>query len=577
MFAVFLLALLAGRYGYLQLYRGKEYGAKVRAESSAQIVAHAPRGHITDCAGRDLAVSLMMKSLFIDPNHVVDAADVARKLSPLIGVSEAEILRDIAQGGGFVWVKHFLPTNEVAAVHQLIRDEGYNCLGFNDELKRSYPNDRLAANVLGFVGVDDVGLEGIEQAYDSFLKGTQQAVTVTMDNARGYPILDSLLWRKQYSGDQCKTVQLTLDTTAQYIVEEELDTAFAATKPQSITAIAMNPTTGEVLAMATRPSYDPNDFAASSQESWRNRGVGVVYEPGSTFKSITAAAALQEQLVSPDLVFFDAGFINVSDRRIQNWNGESNGYVTFADIVKKSLNTCFAQIGLSLGASHLVQYAKLYGFGVYTGIELPGEEQGILYAPDEMRDSDIATMAIGQGIAVTPLQVVNAMSAIANGGQLMRPYIVKSIVNVDGSLHSVTQPLIVHRTIDADTNATLVSLLEQVVADGGGRLAQVTGYRVAGKTGTAEKPKQGGLGYMDGHYIASFCGFAPVENPRITLLVMIDDPTGGAYYGGQIAAPVAGRIFARLLRYYKVPPSTGENVPQPQIEAMLNDKVNKQP
>ena len=308
--------------------------------------------------------------------------------------------------------------------------------------------------------------------------------------------------------------------------------------------------------MASRPSYNPNSFADYSPEVWKNRAVSFIYEPGSTFKSVVAAAALQEKVVSPNQVFVDPGYVMVSGRRIQNWSGTSFGTVTFTDVVKQSLNTGFAQVGLRLGAQKLTDYAKLFGFGTPTGIELPGEEGGLLFNPDDMRDSDVATMAIGQSIAVTPLQLVTAMSAIANDGVLLKPHIVKSITNADGSVYEEKGTTEVRRTIESATDKTLVGLLEQVVASGGGKKAAVKGYRIAGKTGTAQKIRPDGSGYMEGHYIASFCGFAPVEDPQITVLVMIDDPGTGNYYGGQIAAPVASRIFTQLFRYLHIEPSS---------------------
>lgn len=549
-----ILVCLAGRYAWIQLVQGDKLAAWVRSETGEQREIHSPRGAILDRNGRELAVSLMTKSLFVDPNSVQDANDVAARLAPLIQVPESEILADIAQGGGFVWVKHYLLSDEVAAVRDLIHDADYNCLGFRDEAKRFYPNDMLAANVLGFVGTDDIGLDGIEQAYDKLIKGSRTESFIQTD-MRDNPIFNSIFSRQRYEGDRCKTIELTLDATAQFIVEQALDEAMAANRPKSITAIVMNPKTGEIMAMASRPSYNPNQFDDYKPETWKNKAVSFIYEPGSTFKAVVAAAALQERAVTPNQVFVDPGTVMVSGRTIQNWNGESFGTVTFTDVVKYSLNTGFAQVGLQLGAEQLTKYAKLFGFGEPTGIELPAEEAGILFKPDEMRDSDIATMAIGQSIAVTPLQLVTAMSAIANDGVLMKPHIVKSICNADGSVYEETKPEVVRRTIESATDKTLVGLLEQVVASGGGQKAGVRGYRIAGKTGTAQKIRENGAGYMDGRYIASFCGFAPVEDPQIVVYVMIDDPSG-IYYGGQIAAPIASEIFSQLFRYLQIEPSS---------------------
>ena len=549
--------LLIFRYGWLQLVQGNSLGERMKAQVGQDYAIQSPRGAILDRNGRELAVSTMTKSLYIDPSHVENPQEVAANLAPLIGKSEQDILDDIAVGGGFVWVKRRMEQAEYEAVRQLIREKNYiSCLNFRDEAKRYYPNDVLAANVIGFVGTDDKGLDGVEQALDKMLKGEVKETYLTTDR-QDRPILDSIFSsRRRYAGDACKTIELTIDSSIQFIVEQELDRAIAENNPKAVTCVVMDPKTGEVLAMASRPSYNPNRFWDYNPEIWKNRAVSFIYEPGSTFKSVVAGAALQEKVVTPNQVFVDPGYVMVSGRRIQNWNGESFGTVTFTDVVKQSLNTGFAQVGLRLGADRLMSYAKKFGFGEPTGIDLPGEESGILFNPEDMRESDMATSAIGQSIAVTPLQLVTAMSAIANDGVLLKPHIVKSIRNADGSMYEERGKKEVRRVIDSATDKTLMGLLEQVVASGGGSKAAVRGYRIAGKTGTAQKIREDGSGYMDGRYIASFCGFAPVEDPKLTVLVMIDDPGTGNFYGGQIAAPVAGRIFAQLMRYMHIEPSS---------------------
>lgn len=570
------IALLTGilvivfRYGWLQLVQGSELSERMRNQVGQDYLVQSPRGAIIDRNGRELAVSTMTKSLFVDPSHVDKPEELAKNLAPLVRKSEEEILEDIAVGGGFVWVKRRLEQSEYEAIRTMIREKDYSlCLGFRDEAKRYYPNDVLAANLLGFVGTDDKGLDGIEQALDKYIKGEVTESFLYTDRQEN-PILDSIFARHSYQGDRCKTIQLTIDSAIQFIVEQELDRAMAENSPISITCIVMNPTSGEILAMANRPSYNPNRFWDYDPEIWKNRAVSFIYEPGSTFKSITAGAALQEGLVAPNQIFVDPGYIMVSDRRIQNWNGASFGTVTFADVVKQSLNTGFALVGLELGAERLVHYAKLYGFGELTGIELPGEEFGILYKPEDMVDSDIATMAIGQSIAVTPIQLITAISAIANDGILLKPHIVKMIKNANGTTYSETSIEEVRRTIDESSNKTLTGLLEQVVSSGGGKKANVRGYRVAGKTGTAQKINDYGTGYSEGKYIASFCGFGPVDNPKISMLVMIDEPLG-IFYGGQIAAPVAGRIFSQVFRYMRIEP--GESPLGDDVE--LSDDVGE--
>ena len=554
------LVILVFRYAYLQIVQGDALAQRMRDQSGYEFRIQSLRGAILDRSGKELAVSSMTKSLFVDPNHVYDThtpEEIASDIAPLIGLTEQDILDDIARGGGFVWVKRRLEHTEYEAVRAVIREKGYSdCLGFQNEAKRYYPNDALAANVIGFVGTDDEGLDGVEQALDPLLKGEVREERLTVDGQRR-PILDSIFaGRRVYGSDYCKTVSLTIDSTIQFMVEQELDRAMAENNPDSITAIVMDPKTGETLAMASRPSYNPNRFWEYPQENWKNRAVSFIYEPGSTFKAVIAGAALQESIVTPNQVFFDPGYVMVSGRRIQNWSNESYGAVTFTDIVKKSLNTGFAQVGLSLGAEKMMHYTRVFGFGERTGIDLPGEEEGILFNADDMRDSDIATTAIGQSIAVTPLQLVTAMAAIANGGTLMHPYIVREIRNPDGSIYEERAPREIRRVLEPTVDRTLIGLLEQVVASGGGKKAGVKGYRIAGKTGTAQKIRRETAGYLEGRYIASFCGFAPVEDPIFTVLVMIDDPRGGDFYGGQIAAPVASRIFTQLLRYAHVEPSS---------------------
>ena len=554
------LVILVFRYAYLQIVQGDALAQRMRDQSGYEFRIQSLRGAILDRGGKELAVSSMTKSLFVDPNHVYDThnpEEIASDIAPLIGLTEQDILDDIARGGGFVWVKRRLEHTEYEAVRAVIREKDYSdCLGFQNEAKRYYPNDALAANVIGFVGTDDEGLDGVEQALDPLLKGEVREERLTVDGQRR-PILDSIFaGRRVYGSDYCKTVSLTIDSTIQFMVEQELDRAMAENNPDSITAIVMDPKTGEILAMASRPSYNPNRFWEYPQENWKNRAVAFIYEPGSTFKAVIAGAALQEAIVTPNQVFFDPGYVMVSGRRIQNWSNESYGAVTFTDIVKKSLNTGFAQVGLSLGAEKMMHYTRVFGFGERTGIDLPGEEEGILFSADDMRDSDIATTAIGQSIAVTPLQLVTAMAAIANGGTLMHPYIVREIRNPDGSVYEERTPREIRRVLEPTVDRTLIGLLEQVVASGGGMKAGVKGYRIAGKTGTAQKIRRETAGYLEGRYIASFCGFAPVEDPIFTVLVMIDDPRGGDFYGGQIAAPVASRIFTQLLRYAHVEPSS---------------------
>ncbi|MBQ6976908.1 MAG: hypothetical protein IJQ16_10225 [Selenomonadaceae bacterium] len=355
------ILVITFRYGWLQLVQGSELAERMRYQVGQDYLVQSPRGAILDRNGRELAVSTMTKSLFVDPNHVENPQQLAEDLAPLVGKSVDEILDYINIGGGFVWVKRRMEQSEYEAIRAMIREKGYaTCLGFRDEAKRYYPNDVLAANVLGFVGVDDKGLEGIEQALDKYIKG-EVTESFLYTDGRDNPILESIFARHGYQGDRCKTIQLTIDSAIQFIVEQELDRAMAENNPLAVTCIVMDPKTGEILAMANRPSYNPNKFLDYSDTVWKNRAVSSIYEPGSTFKVITAGD-LQEGIVSPNQTFVDPGFVMVSGKRIQNWNGASFGTVTFADVVKQSLNTGFALLGLDLGAERLMKYTKLFGF-----------------------------------------------------------------------------------------------------------------------------------------------------------------------------------------------------------------------
>lgn len=566
---VIFFLVVCGRYAWVQIVEHKDMTERLESQVKDSSVLHVPRGTIYDSEMKELAISTMVDSLYVDPNNVEDPEAVATDLAPIIGLSKQQILDKIAQGGGFIWLRRQMEPEMSNAVRALMKEkpEYKRCLNFRQESKRYYPNDMLAANVIGFVGTDDKGLDGIEQQFDSMIKGENKETSIFTD-ALARPILDSVFLVSSPADANCKNIQLTINSQYQFIVEKALDKALFEHNAQSVTAVVMNPKNGDILAMATRPSYDPNHFADYEPDYWKNKAVSDIYEPGSTFKSVVAAAGFQEKIVSPSDIFVDPGKIEVSGRVIQNWNEGSFGTVTFLDVVKSSINTGFAELGLKLGADRLMGYARKFGFGQITGIELPGEEPGILFDPKNMVASDVATSAIGQSIAVTPLQMVTAMSAIANDGVLLKPHIVKAIYNADGTVYQQMEKEEVRRVIDSDTDKTLKSVLEQVVSTGGGSKASIEGYNIAGKTGTAQKIDMVNGGYMPNHYIASFCGFGPVEDPQFTVLIIINDPGGGEYYGGQIAAPIAHDIFIQLFRYANIKPIDGN-------KALLDDLGKK--
>ncbi len=549
-FLLLMIFVVIGRIGWIQFVDGKKMASKTATQLRENKALYSPRGTIYDRHGRELAISNMTKSLYANPSEIKDVDQIAEKLAIALEMNPQDIKSKLTSGGQFVWIKRMLEPAVSSKIIAMIKQDDVKGLGFLEESKRYYPNDTLAAQVLGFVGMDDVGLDGLEMTLDKIIKGNLFNQLIDTDS-HGIPIFRSIFTFSP--SKQGKNVYLTLDSGIQFIVEQSLDKAIASTGSKGATVIVMNPHTGEILAMANRPTYNPNQFYKYTDNEWKNRAVAYNYEPGSTFKSIVAAAALQEGKVYPEEVFVDKGYVEVSGRRMQNWSGDAYGSISFIEIIKESINTGFVQIGLRLGAYKMTEYAKAFGFGKSTGIELPGEEEGLLFEPKDMRESDIATMAIGQSIAVTPLQLVRAVGAIANGGVLLKPHIIKEIRNVDGSLDREVPIEVLRQVISPDTAKTLSGMMEKVVSEGGGSKAAVKGYHFAGKTGTAEKLKDSGSGYSAGRYVASFVGFGPVEDPQVVILVVLDDPSG-VYYGGQIAAPVAGDILGQIMRHLNIRP-----------------------
>ena len=571
-----LIIILAGRIGWIQFVDGKRMTAKTAIQLRESKLLHSPRGTIYDRNGRELAISSMTKSLYANPSEIKDVEQVAGALTGLLGMKPEDIKEKLAAGGQFIWIKRMIEPAVAQKIQAVIKDSDLKGLAFLEESKRYYPNDSLAAQVLGFVGTDDIGLDGMEMALDKTIKGKLFEQMIDTDS-HGIPIFKSIFTFAPTK--EGKSVYLTLDSGIQFIVEQSLDKAMTNTGAKAATVIVMNPKTGEILAMANRPTYDPNQFYKYTDNEWKNRAVAYNYEPGSTFKSVVAAAALQEGKATPGEIFVDKGYVEVSGRRIKNWTDESYGNVSFLDILKYSINTGFVQVGMRLGAYKLTEYAQAFGLGKVTGIELPGEEAGLLFDPKDMRDSDTATMAIGQSIAVTPLQLITAVGAIANDGVLLKPHIIKEIHNADGSLDREVSPQTVRQVVSAETARTLSGMMEKEVSEGGGNKATVKGYHFAGKTGTAEKLKEDGSGYATGRYIASFVGFGPVEDPQIVILVVLDDPSG-VYYGGQIAAPVASEILTQIMRQLNIRPQIANEplvqTPRLQSTALVQPQAQTQ-
>ncbi|MCI6002911.1 MAG: transpeptidase family protein [Allisonella histaminiformans] len=550
--SVFLITggILALRLTYVQGVSHNRYMEMGKDQIEETQILYSPRGTIYDRNGNKLAFSVQLKSLYADPKMMeISPKQAAKLFAPVLKVPEADLVKKFSKDTHFVWLERVMDPEDCKAAEQLIDQHHLKGFGFIDESRRYYPNDEMLANVLGFVGRDDKGLDGLEMSLDKEIRGSKDKQILITD-IRGVPILRSSM--APYMAPKGKSVYLTIDQNIQYFAERALDRAMGTTQAQSGLIIVMDPKTGAILAMASRPTYDPNNFNKAEPAQFRNKAVVDIYEPGSTFKPIVAATALSAGTYDTTRVWHDPGAIWANGHAVRNWDKQSYGDVRLVDILKFSINTGCAHIGLLTGGETLTSYAKAFGFGKPTGIELPGEGAGILFNPKKMRPLDVATMSIGQSIAVTPLQMVQAYSALANDGKMVKPHLISSIKNADGTDYYVAKPQIVSNPVDKKVADQVKDMMEKEISEGGGLKAQVPGYHMGGKTGTAQKLDTVHGGYLPNQYIASFCGFGPVEDPKAICLVVLDSPRG-TYYGGQIAAPVFSEAMGQIMRYLGVP------------------------
>ena len=550
------------RYIDVQIIHNSTYSKRFSNQFITDRVLQSPRGTIYDRNGNPLALSVTVNSVSADPTMMRVVAkkspeEVADVLAPYVRISREEIIKKLNEDTAFVWIDRLLDVPNSNGIEAAIKEAKYNFITLHKESRRYYPNDTLLAPVLGFVGfnedgkADAEGKAGLEAALDDVIRSNEVKVSIYNDTA-GRPVFESV--QSQFLPDQEKSVNLTIDTTVQFIAERALDKAMADTKARSAAMIIMDPKTGEILAMANKNRGMASDVNKLKFEDYRNNAVVSIYEPGSTFKPIIAASALAAGKWQLDTVYNDTGTILIDGHTIKNWDGKGRGKVRLLDILKYSLNTGMVYLGTTTGGDILTDYVKRFGFGKATGIELPAEGDGILFDPKTMSKLDTATMSIGQGSAVTPLQMVQAFGALANGGKMMKPHIIKSIVNPDGSIFKEAKDVEQGQPIPESIAKQITDILEEEVSEGGGHKAYVEGYQFAGKTGTAQKldPEHGG--YLNGRYIASFIGYGPVEDAKFVALVVIDDPEG-TYYGSQIAAPVFQDVMTQLVRYYKLSPT----------------------
>ena len=536
---IFLFVLIISKVFYIQVIDYNKLSKYASDLWSRNLPIEGNRGIIYDTNGVILADNITTTSLVIIPNQVKDKELTSKKLSEILNVTYEEMY------------KHINKKTSIERVHPEGRRLNYEIANKISELnlpgvylikesKRYYPFNTLLSHTLGFVGIDNQGLSGLELLYDDYLEGSYGAIKYFSD-AKGNKLELSEIYEQPADG---VNLTLTINYEIQASLERELSNAVIRYNPDQVLGIAMNPKTGEVLALASKPDFDPNNYKNYTVEELnRNLPIWMTYEPGSTFKIITLAASLQENIVDLEKdTFYDSGSINVEGATLHCWKHGGHGQETYLQVVENSCNPGFVSLGLKLGKEKLFGYIDKFGFGEKTGIDLNGEGKGIMFNIDKIGQVELATTAFGQGVSVTPIQQITAVSAAINGGILYKPYVVKSLNEpVTNTVIEKNDPQEVRRVISEETSKKVRYALESVVTNGTGRNAYIDGYRVGGKTGTAQKVKDGR--YMIGNYIVSFVGFLPADDPEIVVYIAIDNAKGVTQYGGTIAAPIARSVL----------------------------------
>ncbi len=532
------------RLGYVQIFKNDELFQKALNQRMRPFPVYSRRGVIYDRNLEELAISVSGDAVYAIPVEIREHEKTARALANILGMDYIDIYKSLNRRVGTVWIARKITKEEADRIREL------NLPGIKlaETSQRFYPDHHLAAHILGIAGIDNQGLEGLELYYDEYLRGAPGQVVAERD-AMGREIPEGV--RKFLAPQDGNNLILTIDRSIQYIAERELEVAMEEVNAARGAIIVMDPKTGDILAMANRPTYDPNRYNDFPSSWRRNFALADSYEPGSTFKIVTAAAALDAGLVKPTEVFFDPGYILVEDRRLRCWRAGGHGSQTFVEAAENSCNVVFVTLGLRFAKERFYDYIKGFGFGTATGIDFPGEARGILMPLKNVGPVEQGTISFGQGIAVTPLQLVTAVSAVANGGLLMQPRLVKSIVSPDGDIIEEHSTHVIRRVISEESARTLQGILESVVLNGSGRNAGIAGYRVGGKTGTAQKAEGGRYGAKR---VVSFVGFAPVDDPRIAVLVVLDEPNTWTTFASVLAAPVFQRVSYDTLRYLGVEP-----------------------
>jgi cell division protein FtsI (penicillin-binding protein 3) len=538
---------LTARLFYLQIIKHDELVALSEKQYARTTTINYGRGTIYDRNQNELARNIEMESVYVTPAEVIDKKQTARVLASSLGLEAKTVYKKISSKKHFVWLKRKAGFRQVDRLKKLDLDG----VGFVSEQKRFYPKRELGGGVLGFVGLDNQGLAGVEHFHHSHLKGTSVRRVIEKD-ARGRTIqsFDSSWGKKSPSHDVVLTIDEVIQFTAEYHLKKQVEKYEAL----SGVAVVMDPHTGEIYAMANVPQFNPNNYGAYPPRMWNNNAVSKAIEPGSIFKPIVAAAAIDAGVASPtDIFFCENGDFKIGRVSIGEASNHKFGWLSLQSIIKKSSNIGVIKIAQKLGDAKFYDYISRFGFGKKIGIDLPGESQGSLKKPSNWSALSLASISFGHEIAVTPIQMVAAMGAIANGGKLITPRVTKAILKNGEVVQSFDKPAS-KRVISEKTSRQIIEVLKSVVRDGTGKRAAVKGFETAGKTGTAQKYDRDTRAYSKTDYVASFIGFAPADAPRIVVLVMIDTPKK-SYWGGVVAAPVFRDISKEVLRYLNVPSS----------------------
>ena len=539
-------AAIEARLVYLQVVDHADLMTRADRQQTRTLFPPAKRGEIVDRKGRLLAYSVDADSIAAVPTEIDDPEDVAARICRVLdGCTkdrQGQIVKNLSKKSSFAYVARQVSPDEARRVKAL----GLPGVTLFKESRRYYPNSELGAHVIGYVGLDNVGLGGIESAYDSQIRGKDGKVLIQTDNKRR-----ALFSRVERPATAGAGIELTIDEYLQHVAERELRQGVEDNHAQGGSAIIMDPHTGEILALANWPTFNPNTFSRADDDDRRNRAIQTLYEPGSTFKIVTASAALEQKVITPEtMIDTSPGSITFPGRK-PIYDTHHYGLIDFTDVIVKSSNVGAIKVGLRIGPQVLTQYVNRFGFGQTLGPDFKGETAGIVWSADRLDQSALASVSMGYQVGVTPLQMVTAVSSVANGGHLIQPRVVRAFIK-DGRRIDVPHKDM-RRTIEAETAATLTTIMEQVVERGTARAAQIEGYTIAGKTGTAAKLVNGH--YQKSDYNASFVGFLPSRKPALTILVVIDSPHGNGYTGGAVSAPVFKRIAEAALTYLGVGPN----------------------